>query len=411
MGKLAINLEEIKKIRYHRYFILLLTLLTLTVLSMYNLNEQLVVPPNRSILQQGDFGHSELAKNITANGYTVSTVSDGINKLNTSNKNQVLVINAPESKYFEDEIDFLYNWINSGNKLMIIGTTNEAVELMSRFQVFIEADKLYDKINNDGHYGLPEISYDEDNNSYFSVTPKGIFPFENMIPILSTYNSSYVSSCEQYCKGSYVVAVQLLNLYVIADNWMFSNKYVRDNSINLVLFNKLLDRANVDTVIFDETHLDYLFIDKVGIDNIYYKFNNSAAVIVLLSAIVLIVPILIGLRGSLFERKNDELDIASRLMKRLETLYQKETVAIPLTIEERFLIEQKLEMEMRGKYYFQLIASDLIEFIEENKLNIDEKIMNDLELMRTLVIIPNECWNLIRHVNSVIRTEMKEEKI
>lgn len=428
MSVLTLQLDLYRKYVRIRYPVFVLLTIFLIFLIPYTLEYDATWTPYRSIDNEGDYGHSKLNHELQKNYKTSSITSSLKDNLPTEFESQkLIIINAPEFKYKRNDIEKLWRFIDRGGHLLLLGTTNALTELVGYFGISFNTQSggLYDRENNFGNSSMIEISFGD--SDYLSVSPYSLYiynevdSFDNLIvssPTSITYSgikSNYIEETTRivgvvetrdYSPSNYYSEISIL-----ADNWLFSNSVLDLNPNNINLLLDLIESVSheIDEIIFDETHYDYLPINQNGVENLFHRHFINTNVMVILLIFSVIIPMIIASKTGLLSNISEvytDTNLSKRIAKRLETLHLKNTPAVPLTYEERFLTEHRLEMLQRGKYYFQFVVNQLIEYITQEKLSehIDPQIMKDLEWTKNNIVEDGSVWDLIEEVNKQIKS-------
>lgn len=433
MSVLTLQLDLYRKYVRIRYPLFVILIIFLIFFIPYTLEYDASWTPYRSIENKGDYGQSTLNLELQRN-YKTSVITSSLkdNLPTEFESSKLIIINAPEFKYKGADISNLWRFINRGGHLLLLGTTNAITELVGYFGFSYDTQSgvIYDRKNNYGNSSLIEINFGD--NSYLSVSPYSLYVynefenFDNLItssPTSITYSGIKSNNIEQMSRVVGVVESRdfsISNYYseisILADNWMFSNSVLDLNPDNINLLLDLINSVSndIDEIIFDETHYDYLPINHIGVENLFYRHFINTNVMVLLLIFSVVIPLIIASRTGLLSNISEvftDSNLSQRIAKRLETLHLKNTPAVPLTYEERFLTEHRLEMLQRGKYYFQYVTNHLIEYITKENLteHMDPQIMKDLEWTKNNIAQDESVWNLIEEVN--IQIKLAEIKI
>jgi hypothetical protein len=389
--------------------------------------------PYRSINNQADYGHSNLVNSLSIDYQTDRLTKSLVEIKSIVARDNILVIIAPENKYKSDDIEMLDNWVDRGGSILIIGTTTQTINLGSFYNYFYDeyAGKIFDEVNNYNNSGMPLV-YGPGGEEYYSVVPMTMYwggntLFTEEIKTSNSASSTYCIVNNMNCEAtSYVIGYTHLStralkdsqISLIADNWMFSNVYTDLVPENIELFQTVIERMNPRTnrIIFDETHYNYAPVNKVAVENILNKVFTSNIINILLVFFTIILPLGLGTYGGIFSNIGQVLfsnKIGRRLGERLESLHLENVTAVPMSKEEKFLIDMQLSMQRRGKHFFKLIALELRKYIEEEDLNIPKESIEDLITMEEYIIQPDHCWRLILQVNKEIKIaeKVKEEDI
>ena len=148
--------------------------------------------------------------------------------------------------------------------------------------------------------------------------------------------------------------------------------------------------------------------------NIFKGSSNIINIFLVIFAVIL--PLGLGTYGGIFSNIGQVLfsnKVGRRLGERLEALHLENVTAVPMSKEEKFLIDMQLSMQRRGKHFFKLIALELRKYIENEELDIPGGTMDELMTMEEFIIQPDQCWRLILRVNEEIEIaeKAKEEEL
>lgn len=432
MVNLVINLDKINKFSKIKHSIIVITLITILFITPYFLEYIPSYAPYRSINSQADYGHSNLANNLTLD-YQIDSLTGSLSDIGSMTaRDSILVIIAPENRYKLDDLELLDRWLDRGGSILIIGTTSQTIELGAHYYYSYNefSGKIYDRTNNFNDPGTPLV-YGPNGDQYYAVVPLSVdylgvnSSFTDKIQTANSAEDKYCIVNNQQCLGySYTIgfthrstkALEGSQVSLVADNWMFSNYYTNLIPENIELFHDIIKKMNLNTkqIIFEETHYNYAPVNKIAIENILNKVFTSSVVNILLILFAIIFPLGLGTYGGIFSNITKVLfsnKIGRRLGERLESLHLENVTAVVMTKEEKFLVDMQLSMQRRGKHFFKLIALEMRKYIEEEDLKIAADTLEDLMTMEEYIIQPDHCWRLILRVNEEIElAEIAKEK-
>ncbi len=432
LTNLVINLDKINKFSKIKHSIIVISLIILLFLLPFFIEYVPNYSPYRSINNQEDYGHSNLANNLSSD-YQVDRLTGDLNDLGSIiARDNILVIIAPENKYKSDDIELLDNWINRGGGILIVGTNEETIGLANYYNYFYDdfSGKIFDEINNFNDTASMPLVYGPDGKEYYAVVPITVIHYSDnslYTDVIQTDNSAKTAQCirnNMECKDlSYTIGITHLSSKVIkdsqvsilSDNWMFSNIYTDLVPENINLFHEIINRMNpnANQIIFEETHYNYAPVNRIGIENIVNKTFTSNVINILLVIFTIVLPLGLGTNGGIFSNIGQVLfsnKIGRRLGERLESLHLENVTAVVMTKEEKFLVDMQLSMQRRGKHFFKLIALDLLNYIKQEELEIPTNSIEDLKSMEEYIIQPDHCWRLILRVNEEIKIAEKAKK-
>ena len=138
LTNLVINLDKINKFSKIKHSIIVISLILLLFLLPFFIEYVPNYSPYRSINNQEDYGHANLANNLSSD-YQIDRLTGDLNNLGSIiARDNILVIIAPENKYKSDDIELLDNWINRGGGILIVGTNEETIGLANYYNYFYD---------------------------------------------------------------------------------------------------------------------------------------------------------------------------------------------------------------------------------------------------------------------------------
>ncbi len=436
MTQININIHKLKQLAKPRYIYLPILMVVLIFVIPYYIQILPNWTPQRSVYNTGDYGHNKLYQSIK-NDYSTDVISL-FGDLNTNEASgSLLVINAPDVKYTYTEILDLVDWINAGGEVLVLGTTSQTIDLLVNLGIIVNDynGPVYDFDNNSGMPALPIIKT-IDGAKYTAVVPLSVsLGLDEVVLPITSMNSSKTKDCIQYYScppTSYIVGfvkTSTVKYYddfisspydhrvlisVLMDNWMFSNKYLNDYPDNINLFRYIVKNQShrIDRIIFDESHYHYLTLNRVGVLNNLEMMSKNGVLIAIFAVFTLLVPFLFaGMSGLLTTTSNGSDSLGYKLSKRLARAQLNNIPALPLSMEERFLVEHNLQMRTEGKFYFSSVANMLLEYITDMQLSdyISQETIHNLEIMQKRIIVTDEAWKIIIKTNNDIKTALQKQ--
>jgi hypothetical protein len=342
------------------------------------------------------------------------------------NSDSVLVIIAPEIKYSDEELQSLRKWTSSGASLVVMGASSILSDIAEIWNVRynFEEGPIYDIYNNQLESPSFPIVTDGTNN-YSAVIPHSMFHLDSVdleSYSLTSLPSARSKACIEIsgydCNSPYSIGMATVENRVafIADNWMLSNTFVQQFPDNLNLLSSVINYLNPQSklVIFDDSHYQWAPLNRKGVEvfgrNFIQYVKGLEYLLSIISVLAILIPIILATSSGVFaDTKWSDRPVTKKIGKRLETLYLDKVPAVPLTLEERFLVEEQLEQKNRGPYYFQHVANYLLNFLEQEQLLplVPTHLIQGLELLQLEVIPKAETWDLIQKINLIIEDAKK----
>ncbi|MDH5402013.1 MAG: hypothetical protein OEZ01_09950 [Candidatus Heimdallarchaeota archaeon] len=434
MVDLVINYKQlIEELIVKRIMVtLFMTLLILILPGLLNLNPNYV--PIGSIEDSSDWGYSNLAGNIT---HKISNVVDMESNNAPLSSNSLLLYLTPDNDLNQNELSKLTKLVEDNKNIMIIGINHKYLTNFKKIgqdYVNYDDDIIYDSTNNGGEAGIPSVIYE--GIEYKSVLPTAIgsYYFDDVYTdyydpnsvyissILKTKNSAFSKTCYQnienieYCKQEFTIGVKIKNTVIISDRYMFRNNYTNLYQQNINLFNRILRHQypTVDNIIVDESKLNWLPYSRVGVSMFIKNIFNNLFFKFIFVVLIIFLPILMAMDSDLINSKRTTSGkTAKRILQRLTSIHIKKLPGIPLTIEERKLMEEHLNVKRFGKYYLSGVAKDYLNYIIENNLekSISTSILNDLQMLSNNLISDRIAWDIIHSTNIAIDSIKTMENI
>jgi hypothetical protein len=378
--------------------------------------------PYRSITNDGEFGHSMLRTTLERD-FGIRDEHLDITSLVPASRSALVII-SPEIKFSSSELEFLQKWTSSGASLIVIGASKIMNGIAQNWDIQYDFDygPIYDFTNN--QLQNPSFPFITDGNEiYTSVIPHSITHVrsgDSESYSLTSFSSAESTLCiknsDLNCNSPYTIgSISIENqVAFIADNWMLSNKYVQQFPENLGLLHSIISKLNpqIEQIIFDDSHYHWAPLNRKGVEAFGMNFiRNVNGLLTIIAVLAILVPIILATSSGVFsDAKWSDRTVTKKIGKRLETLYLDKVPAVPLTLEERFLVEEQLEQKNRGPYYFQHVANYLLNFLEQEKLLplVPSYLIQGLELLQLEVIPKAETWDIIQKINLIIEEAKKD---
>jgi hypothetical protein len=383
--------------------------------------------PTRSIYNKNEYGHSNLRNVLLESNYQVSREHIDVTQTNLD-ENTLLVIISPELTYTQEEIEYLLESLDDGSYILLLGGSQIVNKISSELNYPIRSiiGPIYDNESNaENNPSYPTFTAQED--EYISVIPRAVIVTDTQNSdqqVFTTHNSSTSRVCieeGESCNQSYTIGIadRSKNFALIADDWLLSNKFLGKFSQNENLLPNIINFINPDItqIIFDESHYKWAPLNKEGVEAIATNFLDYFEGIEEVISIILIsfflIPLFISTSSGIFSdftMFSGKEKISKRIGQRIKMLYLDDVPAVPLSLEEQFLIEEQLEMKHRGSKYFQYLAEKMFAYLAEEDIlkQIPYELLQGLERMRIDVIPNNQAWQIIHKLNQTIDEAHKE---
>ena len=426
MGKLSLS-YKIWTQKFKPRFIFLSILSIILIFSLpglLNLAENWA--PTGSIDDIGDYGYST-AFDVIGETHNIHPIRSKFIDVKLKSSNELLVILTPENKFSAVELDFIQLRISANLPTLIVGSLSMGrTELheIERHYFGLGADRIFDKINNANDVGLP-LSQDNFGGEYVSVVPTEIHGgFQSEDQILSTFETSTSESCIRQnienptCFYSRTIIARNRQFMVFTDGWMLRNYYTRQFPQNTELLDVILNsfETTITDVYIDETHLDWIPINRDGFEISTRNLLVSDSIFFALLIFGVILPLLLSLNNELIGFTYTGVfgsGIGKKMFKRLDRIHTSRVVAVPLSLEERILTLENLEAKTMGRKYLSKIARELIIYLDENKLrdSFPAVNLNNLIQLSLAPMLETDGWQIIGDTNQIIDLIAQNESL
>lgn len=374
--------------------------------------------PVKSFNNTGDYGQSKVAS-VLKSQTSVTIAHLDITNYHSSDYQALIIISA-DKPFKPNEIDFLKSWVNSGKKLVLIGTTKSMLTLYtSLFQLSTEADN-----------SLLDYQTKHDNVNYVDMIVNGVGSvFTSVSPLefdsnsLNGINIHSVRATEKRlciarfnpCLSVHNIGIVGYGVTVLLDDWMLRNKFVNQFPDNVNLLPTLLNLMGAnEKVLVDESHYYYAPLNRQGVEAVLGSLKDSAFYRPVILVFAIILPILLGFLAGIFNKQDPryKFGLGKKLMERLDRLYLDKIVAAPLSLEEQILVNEKLEVLTRKHNYFQYVARLYLNYLQKKNMldYIPQHLLLALQEMEIQVISNQDAWYLISIINFEIDKAKQKQR-
>ncbi len=415
MTTVLISLQRLRRYLSFENFIILYFAISFGALGpgFLNLNQSWV--PYGSINDSTSYGYQTSANYLHSIG--ISTVRNVASLPVITENGKLLAYLNPKEDISKLELEYLIQRISTGLPTLIVSDNLNSFpnfrNLLNQFFVAPTSCRMYEHVD---QVTLNRQAYP----SVFGQFAK----FQGILPTaLDVAGNSFVSpllavtqfnaSCDSFAdnNSTRLISVRTSSLIVLSDPWMITNNYTKFYPENLGFWNLVVNEfksslnIQITSMVSAEYHLNYAPMNRESLQITLEKNFQNVFLVFILSIFTVGFPILLGIIFKMFSFDRRE-GRGKQLKKRFMTLHTERLYAVPLTLEEKIITDEKIRVSISDRpTYLRETCSQLYDFIIQYKLEgyFNESLINELkDRTAATYVVDDVYWMTISKVNLIM---------